>query len=96
MKKFSFEGRFESGLDDVVKGKAFAFTPGEMHADGKVGLGVAIANEPGYLPIPSHWCIADNYAEMADHCDDLNAAEGLDPKAAAIIVCSSMGAGKVA
>lgn len=94
IKKLSAEGRFESGLDDIVRGKVFAFTPivGKAERGAAATLGVAVANEPGYLPIPTTWCHADSYAEMRAHANELNKAAGLDEESAARIVCSTMAA----
>jgi hypothetical protein len=92
IKKLTFEGRFECGLDEIVKGKAFAFVAVsniEPHMP-HYRLGVAIANERGYYPVPAHWAHSDSYDQMSAHADELNKAEGLEPKAAAMIVCSSM------
>lgn len=93
LKPFTPEGRFECGLDALVAGKRWAFVPvvGELNA---AALGVAIADEPGFLPIPETWAHADDYAAMESHAEALNLAEGLDPKAAALIVISSMRAGR--
>lgn len=90
MKEFTKEGRFECGLDPIIAGKAWAFTAvvGDHCA---ARLGVAIANEAGYVPIPETWCNADDYDAMEAHAEALNAAEGLDPKTAALIVVSTMG-----
>lgn len=90
MKKLSAEGRFECGLDDVVRGKVWAFVAvvGE-HFPAR--LGIAMANEQGYNPIPEHWAHADSLDEMEAHAEELNEAEGLNSHFAAEIVCSSMG-----
>jgi hypothetical protein len=90
MKKLSAEGRFEAGIDEVVKGKVWAFVAvtGEHYG---ARLGIAIANEQGYNPIPEFWANADTYGEMSAHADELNEAEGKDKMLAAEIVCSTMG-----
>lgn len=95
LKPFTFEGRFECGLDDIVRGKVWCFVNvvGEHYP---ARLGIAIANEPGYNPIPEHWCHADSYDELDRHAEDLNLAEGIDVKLAARIVCSTMGGQAVA
>lgn len=96
LKKLSKEGRFECGLDDIVAGKVWAFTPGNHHECGKVGLGVAIANERGFHPVPLTWCNADSWAEIAAHADELNRAEGFDEGAAERVVISTMRGERVA
>lgn len=94
LKPFTGEGRFECGLDEAVKGKVWAFTPVIGKHD-KITLGVAIANEPGYIPVPMFWCHADTWDEMQAHADELNKASGLDLKTAERIVLSSMRKPKV-
>lgn len=89
LKEFTKEGRFESGMDDVVKGKTWCFV---AIADNGASLGIAVANEPGYHPISKTWCRADTYAEMDAHADKLNEEEGLDARAAFRIVTSTMAA----
>lgn len=94
MKKLSKEGRFECGLDEIVAGKVWAFvgvmSPGPL--DG-FGLGIAIANEAGYYPIPFSWSHFDTFDEASQHAEELNAAEGLSLDQAAKIVFSSMRGG---
>jgi hypothetical protein len=89
IKKLSFEGRFECGLDDVVKDRVWAFTA-VLGANYPARLGIAIANERGYYPVPEFWCHGDDLHEMYDHADELNRAEGLSHDEAARIVCSSI------
>ena len=91
MKNFTLEGRVECGLDDVVAGKAVALVV-VPNTDGW-GLGLAIANEAGYIPIPRHWCRADagEHKEIARHADELNREWfGLEPLAALRIIGSTM------
>ncbi len=89
LKEFTAEGRFECGLDAIVSGKIWCFVnvTGEHYA---ARLGVAIANEAGYIPIPEFWCNSDDYNALGAHADKLNADEGIDPLQAARIVCSTM------
>lgn len=89
LKKLSFEGRFECGVDELAKGKACAYVPVVISSG--MGLGLAVANEQGYHPIPLHWCNGDNFDELAEHADELNLELfALDARAAAVIVCSTM------
>ena len=90
LKRLTAEGRFESGLDGLVAGKTYAFTAVQFPGTSFVGLGVAVANEPGYLPVPLTWCHGDSHHTMSAHADELNAALGLSADAVARIVCSSM------
>ena len=89
LKPFTPEGRFDWGLDPLVEGRRWAFVPviGESY---EARLGVAVAGEPGYYPIPELWCHADDYEEMRAHADALNAERGLDARSAMPIVASSM------
>jgi hypothetical protein len=79
---------------DRLAGKVWCFVNviGEHYP---ARLGIAVANEPGYIPIPEHWAHADSYDEMDRHAEELNLAEGHDVLSAAKIVLSSM-RGKVA
>lgn len=89
IKHFTAEGRFECGLDEIVRGKVWAFTAviGEKVP---FRLAVVIANEPGYLPIPEAWCHSDDRMALAHHAVELNRAAGLDERTAAKIVASTM------
>lgn len=89
--KFSAEGRFECGFDTFVTGKVWAFVPVfSQHSSKDIGLGIAVANEPGYNPIPLTWCHGDDYDEMQNHARELNAEAGLSVDAEARIICSTM------
>lgn len=97
IKEFTAEARFECGLDAIVAGKVWAFISviGEHNP---WRLGVAIANQPGYYPVPEFWCHATEGRDMDAfhaHVDALNAAEGLTTHEALRIMASSMAAGRV-
>lgn len=98
MKEFTREGRFECGLDEVLK--AHGAKPGQWAFIAVIGdhcaarLGVAMANESGYVPIPETWANADSYDEMEAHAEALNLAEGVPAKTAALIQVSTMGGRK--
>jgi hypothetical protein len=89
MKKLSPEGRFESGVDELLKDKVWAFTV-VLGKNYNFRLGAAVANEPGYYPVPEHWCNGEDYNEMYQHVDELNLEKGLSLEEALEIVCSSM------
>jgi hypothetical protein len=95
LKPLTKEGRFEAGIDEAISGKLAAFVPAISSEHHKIILGIAIANEPGYIAVPISWCNADTWPEMSTHCDDLNAELGLSVDAALKIVSSSMAAGSV-
>lgn len=90
LKPLTAEGRFEAGIDNVVKGKVWAYVAvtGEHYG---ARLGIAIANQQGYNPVPEHWAHADTYDEMSAHADELNEAEGLSKWNATEVVISTMG-----
>lgn len=91
IRKFTKEGRFECGLDALVAGKVWAFTAVTNYKAGPAFvLGAAVANEPGYYPIPVHWAWGDDYGELSDHADELNAEMGIDADAGVVIVSSTM------
>lgn len=94
MKKLSEQMYLELGIAAKFAGKVIAFTP--VMREGMVGLGIAVANEPGYVPVPLFFCNADRYDEMATFAEELNEKKlGLDIRAAARVVGSSMSAGPV-
>jgi hypothetical protein len=92
IKKLSAEGRFEAGVDEIMAGKLFAFVAvvGENYA---WRLGLAVANEQGFNPVPEFWAHGDgeDMAEFHDHADDLNEALGLNKEQALRIIASTMG-----
>jgi hypothetical protein len=89
LKPFTAEGRFECGFNEIIAGKRCAlFAVGQEHG---LGLGLAVATEPGYHTIPLHWCNGDDLAELAAHAEALNRELfGLDPKTSGLIVASTM------
>lgn len=96
LKKLTLEGVVESGLYDLVAGKLYAYV---AVLNGKAGeppyrMGVAVANEPGYYPVPIAWCYAEEgkgmYEAMRDHARELNAELGLSIEEELKIVASSM------
>lgn len=77
------------------KKKVFAFVavlPNEK-IDGINGaLGMAIANERGYMPVPLGWASYANFEAASDHAEHLNKAVlKLDNDEAFKIIASSMG-----
>ena len=94
LKPLTMLARVELELDANFAGKLWCFSPhvGET----AYFLGVSVANEAGYTPIPLHWCHADNLAEITAHADALNAEWlSLTPEESLRIVTSSMAQGKV-
>ncbi len=82
------------GIDvqvDIVRkfaGKLWAYAP-VIQPNG-MGLGVAVANEPGYYPVPLYHFNVDNYDEAVAEADRLNEQNGKTHDAAIDIVTSSM------
>lgn len=90
----------EMEIEDKWAGKLWAYTPtvlGRESAAGDncFGLGIAVANESGYTPLPIYWANFETYDAAADDADRLNKERGLDDEEAIRIICSSMAAGKV-
>ncbi len=93
MKRLSNLAVAELGINEMFAGKLWAYVP--VVEKFGIGLGIAVANEAGYNPIPLHWAIAETWEEMRAHAQELNEAKGLNEEAAARVVCSSMAAGNV-
>lgn len=92
LKPLTFEGRFESGFDELTKNRVCAVVAVcSQEQPGTVGLGLAIANEAGYHAVPLTWVHSDSWDEMEKHAEQLNAELfGLTPGKAARIVASTM------
>lgn len=89
LKPFTAEGRFECGFNEITEGKRCAvFAVRQEHG---IGLGLAVAEEPGYHTIPLHWCNGDDFEQVSAHADELNRELfGLEPKVAGLIVASTI------
>lgn len=90
------EGRAE-GVARAFAGKTIAFVP-VMHdhesPDGKTraALGVAVANENGFCPIPQFYFAADKYDDAETKADALNRDTlKIDAETAVRIQISTMG-----
>ena len=69
-------------------GKLWAYVA--VTAEHGSALGVAVANEPGYCPVPSfHYCVAD-YSLADSEAQRLNRSRGISRDQEIEIVCSSM------
>ena len=73
----------------------FAFVglhPQEEKMEGIHGsLGLAVANERGYTPVPLAWARYASQDAASDHADHLNKLIGLDAEQATLIIISTMG-----
>lgn len=97
IKKLSSLAIAELGIDDLYPGKLWAFCAviPDMKGGPGAALGISVANEPGYSPVPLFFCYGDNFNEMQDHADELNKERGMTIDQAARIVASSIAAGSV-
>ena len=80
-------------LTTAFQGKVYALTP--VTFDDRWAVGVAVANERGYTPLPISWCNIEMgptaYDEIARYLDTVNHDTlKLNDRAAMKIVCSSM------
>lgn len=83
--------RAELELEAAFAGELWAFVP--VIRGSFICLGIAVANEAGYCPVPVSRCQGNNWDEMSAHADDLNQRWlGLDKKATIHIWCSSTAA----
>ena len=78
---------------DAFRGKLWAYTA-IVDKDG-YGLGIAVANEAGYSPVPKFFTQLKSYKDAVAMADSLNTERGLDKRTSIEITCSSMAAGKV-
>lgn len=77
-------------VDNRHRGKLGCFVVGGM-VDESYRLGFAIANEPGYMPLPAYFVRNITYDMANDILDDINMiAFGLDDNACNLITISSM------
>lgn len=93
MKQLSEQMIIELGIEELMRGKQWAYVPA-IGKDYPARLGFAAANEPGYWPVPEMWANGE-YAEMQAEADRLNRARGVGDREAARIVASSMASGLV-
>lgn len=93
MKPLSALARAELEIEAKFAGKLWAYTA-VIGKHEPARLGIAVANEPGYVPIPEYWANG-SYDEMSDHADALNAERGQSLDESLRIVAASMAAGKV-
>jgi len=59
-------------LREKFAGKVWCFVPVISSKYAICHLGIAIANEPGYSPVPISWCNSEDYVEVSEIADDLN------------------------
>lgn len=88
LKPLTLCGRVELGIEEMFKGKLWAYAA-VVNEQG-IGLGIAVANEAGYNPVPMYWCHADTWNEMREHAKALNRERGMSDEEADKIIITSM------
>ena len=73
-------------IDQAFAGKVWAYVP--VVTKHGSGLGVAVANEKGYCPVP--WAHSERYDEIEAYSIELNASRGLSELQALDIIGSTM------
>lgn len=89
MKKLTRLDIAELELETLFAGKVWVFTPVLPRMNTTWGLGIAVANEHDYSPVPLSRANADTLNEMEAHADELNAQMGIDRDTALRIVAST-------
>lgn len=85
-----------AALARLFDGQDFAFVA-VLHdhesPDGKTraALGIAVANLPGYIPLPQFYYAAARIDDAESKADSLNAAKGVTTETAMLIQISTMG-----
>jgi hypothetical protein len=92
MRELSIEKQHD--VEQAFKGKMWAYIA-VVHPQEGGALGVAVANEAGYSPVPAFFAHG-SYSEMVEEANRLNKARGMSIDCALRIQCSSIAAGKVA
>lgn len=98
IKKLSPEIALEQDYESRFGDKLWCYAAvilDEPVEDDQWGLGIAVADEPGYDPIGGSYAHASTYEEMMDHADDLNLQRSIGRTQAAIIIASTMGGRRV-
>lgn len=78
--------------EDGIRPIAFVAVLPEQSVPGvQGGLGIAVANEAGYTPIPLAWARFESFEAAQEDADRINKALGLDADRAFAIIASTMG-----
>ncbi len=80
----------------AMRGRAFAFVavlPSEPVEGLQIqgALGLAIANDRGFMPVPLGWAYYETFTAAQDHAEHLNKHIGLIDDQASMIQISTMG-----
>lgn len=68
-----------------------AVTPNEECPGVHAALGIAVANERGYMPVPLGWAAFETWEAAESNVDELNKHLGLDRMEGLKIIASTMG-----
>ena len=93
IKKLSPEIPLEHDYEGRFEGKLWCYAAVILHntiVDDRWGLGIAVADEPGYHPISGLFARASTFEEMMDHADDLNLQRNITRMQGAMIIASTM------
>ena len=93
IKKLSPEIPLEYDYEGKFKDKLWCYAAVILHqtvVDERWGLGIAVADEPGYHPISGLYAHASTFEEMMDHADDLNMQRNIPRIQGAMIIASTM------
>ncbi len=90
MKQLSIEGQID--IEEAFKGKLWAYVA-VIQPNG-IGLGVAVANEKGYCPVPLGRYIVPRLDQAEAEAERLNEGRGMCEDEALLIVTSTMGGRK--
>lgn len=86
----------KSDIEEAFKGKLWTYVAIATSTDHKIG--VAVANEQGYSPVPYNMTrdCGDRYDERRAYCITLNQERDQDEVASMNIICSTMRKGRFA
>ena len=93
IKKLSPEIPLEHDYEGRFKDKLWCYAAVILHdtiEDDRWGLGIAVADEPGYHPISGLYAHASTFEEAMDHADDLNLERSIPRMQGAMIIASTM------
>jgi hypothetical protein len=76
-------------IREAFRGKLWCFVP-VTGTHCPIALGVAVANEAGYSPLPETFCNADTWNDMEAYADELNTQMGISDEESIKIVGSTM------
>lgn len=93
IKRLSPEIALEQDYEGEFEGKLWCYAAVILHdtiEDDRWGLGIAVADEPGYHPISGLYAHAPTFEEMMDHADCLNWERNITRMQSAMVIASTM------